>query len=278
MNQIVEQIERVQILPNSLAFWGFGQMGIGVKTPQTMLYIDLCLSDILYEQFSTIWERAYPPPVQPEELTRADYYLITHEHADHLDPLTIAPIIQRLPLTRFVAPAWCKEQLVSLGINPNLIVTPTALQPIQLPDTDITLTAVPSAHYDKTYDETKGYRWFGYLLEANGVTFYHAGDTIIYEDYIETLKQLPTPDIAMLPMNGRDTYREVEGSAIGNLLPVEGARLASDFGWDMLLIGHNDLYPFNKIPFSTIVDALERIAPRQKYKVLQPGELLYYLK
>ena len=28
------------------------------------------------------------------------------------------------------------------------------------------------------------------MLAANGVTFYYTGDTIIYEDYIETLKNL----------------------------------------------------------------------------------------
>jgi L-ascorbate metabolism protein UlaG (beta-lactamase superfamily) len=123
-----------------------------------------------------------------------------------------------------------------------------------------------------------GYRWLGYLIEANGVVLYHAGDTIIYDDYIETLRRLPTPDIAMLPINGRDYYRETEGGAIGNLAPVEAARLASDLGWDTLIVGHNDLYPYNTIPYSSIVHALETVAPRQKYKVLQPGELLYYVK
>ena len=115
-------------------------------------------------------------------------------------------------------------------------------------------------------------------FKANGVTFYHAGDTIIYEDYIETLQQLPTPDIALLPVNGRDYYREVEGPATGNLLPIEAARLASDLGWDVLMPGHNDMYAFNAIPYSTIVQALEKVAPRQKYKILQPGELYYYVR
>jgi hypothetical protein len=42
--------------------------------------------------------------------------------------------------------------------------------------------------------------------------------------------------------------------------------------------GHNDLLPNNTIPYAEIIDALERIAPHQKYKVLQPGELYYYVK
>jgi L-ascorbate 6-phosphate lactonase len=276
MSDLMQQIERTPLIPNSMAFWGFGQMGIGIKTPQTMLYIDLCLSDVLL-QFSDIWARAYPPPVQPEQITNADYYLISHEHADHLDPLTIAPILRQSPRTRFIAPGWCKAQLLELGVNPANLIIPKALEPMKLPDSDVTLTAIPSAHYAKEYDDEKGYRWLGYLIEANGVTFYHAGDTIIYEDYIATLKRLPTPDVAMLPMNGRDYFRELK-EAIGNFHPIEAARLASDLGWDMLIVGHNDLYPFNRLPYSSVIQALETATPRQKYKVLQPAELYYYVK
>ena len=108
--------------------------------------------------------------------------------------------------------------------------------------------------------------------------FYHAGDTIIYDDYIETLKRLPLPDVVMLPVNGRDYHRETEFDVTGNLLPVEAARLARDLSWDVLIPGHNDLYPNNTIPFGEIVHALETTAPRQKYKILQPGELFYYVK
>ncbi|RMG86077.1 MAG: MBL fold metallo-hydrolase [Chloroflexi bacterium] len=278
MTDIIQQINTLPVLPNSMPIWGFGQMGVGIKTPQAILYVDLCLSDIVREQAGDHWARAYPPPAQPEALTNASYYLITHEHIDHLDPLTIKPMLQAAPDTRFIAPGWCRELLLELGAQPENILVPQAMQPITLPQTDVTLTAVPAAHYDKTYDTEKGYRWLGYMIEANGVTFYHAGDTIIYDDYIATLKQLPTPDIALLPVNGRDYYREVEGPATGNLMPIEAARLAHDLGWDMLLIGHNDLYAYNAIPFSHIVQALETTAPRQKYKILQPGELYYYVK
>ena len=278
MSRLIEQIARTPILPDSLVFWGFGQMGVGVKTPQSMLYIDLCLSGPMDGETDSKWGRGYAPTVAPEQVTNADYYLITHEHGDHLDTDTVGPIARNAPQTKFIAPGWCKDILLGLGIAAERIVTPKALEPIQLSGSDVTLTVVPSAHYEKTYDAEKGYRWIGYMIKANGITFYHAGDTIIYPDYVETLKALPTPDVAMLPVNGRDYYRETEMGAFGNLLPVEAVRLAKDLGWDTLIIGHNDMYPHNTIPYSSIIDALEKIAPRQKYKVLQPGELMYYVK
>jgi L-ascorbate 6-phosphate lactonase len=276
MTDLMQQIQTLPILANSMAIWGFGQMGIGIKTSNVMLYIDLCLSDVVREQVSEIWKRAYAPPLQPEAIQNADYYLISHEHLDHLDPLTIAPIARNCPSMRFICPGWCKSQLLELGINEANIISPRAFERMELAE-DLCLTAIPTAHYDLDYDAEKGYRWLSYLIEANGVCFYHAGDTIIYPDYIARLKELPQADIAILPVNGRDYYREQKG-AIGNLLPIEAARLAKELGWDMLIIGHNDMYPFNCIPYSEIINALETVAPHQKYKVLQPGELYYYLK
>lgn len=278
MSDLIEQMQRTQIIPNSLAIWGLGQIGVALKGPDACIYIDPCLSDVVREQFGDWWERAYDPPLLPQEVTNADYYFITHEHLDHLDPLTVGPVAKASPNAHFVATGWCRDLLAELDVDEARVIVPPALEPIELPGTSMRVTAVPSAHYEKEYDEGKGYRWFGYIIEWNGVTFYHAGDTIIYPDYIETLKSLPTPDLALLPVNGRDYYRETDAGAVGNLLPVEAARLAHDLGWDTIIPGHNDLYPNNAIPQADIVDALQRVAPRQKFKMLQPGELYYYVK
>jgi L-ascorbate 6-phosphate lactonase len=278
MADIMQQILNLPIIPNSMALWGFGQMGVGIKTAQSILYIDLCLSDVVREREGEHWKRAYVPPIAPEAISKADYYLVTHEHLDHLDPLTIAPILRNNPATRFVAPGWCKELLLDIGIEKGNIIVPPVFECIALPDSDVHLTAIPTAHYKLDYHDEKGYRWYSYLIEANGVRFYHSGDTIIYPEFRDHLKALPKADVALLPVNGRDYYREIEGPAIGNLMPVEAVRLMQELGWDTLIIGHNDMYPFNCTPYSETITALERLAPRQKYKVLQPGELYYFAK
>ena len=271
----VTQMDNLPVIPNSLAIWGLGQMGVAIKGPDATLYIDPCLSDIVRELAGERGTRAFPPPMQPEDITNADYYLISHEHADHFDPLTVGPVAKASPQATFVTTGWCLDLFDEVDVPRERVMTPAALEPVDLPGTSIRLTVVPSAHYEKEYDAQKGYRWIGFLLEWNGVTFYHAGDTIIYPGYIETLRRLPRPDVAMLPVNGRDTYRETEGNLIGNLWPVEASRLAHDLEWDVLIPGHNDLYPANRIPTEQIVQAL---APRQKVKFLQPGELYYYVK
>lgn len=276
MSTLPEQLRATEILPGSLAIWSLGQMGVLIKGPDALVVIDPCLSDIVRETLGDWWTRAYPPPLLPEELGEVDWFFISHEHLDHLDPATLGPAAQAAPAARFVAPGWCREPLRQLGVTSGRIVVPPALEAQQLGS--MRVTAVPGAHYEREYDGQLGFRWFGFLIEWNGVSFYHAGDTIIYPGYVETLRALPAPDVALLPVNGRDWYRETEAEAVGNLLPGEAARLARDLGWDTLIPGHNDLYPNNTIPQGEIITALAAVNPRQKIKQLQPGELLYYVK
>lgn len=276
MSTIREQLRTLEVLPRSLAIWGLGQMGVAIKGPDALIVIDPCLSDVVREAAGDWWARAYPPPLQPGELSDADFFFASHEHLDHLDPLTLGPAARAAPEARFVAPDWCRKLLNDLGVADERIVVPPALEPLELGS--MRVTAVPGAHYERECDEQLGYRWLGFLIEWNDVTVYHAGDTIIHPGYVEMLQSLPTPDVAIVPVNGRDWYRETEAGAVGNLLPAEAARLARDLGWDTLIPGHNDLYPNNAIPQSEIIAALEAIHPRQKVKQLQPGELLYYVK
>ncbi|MBX3065085.1 MAG: hypothetical protein KF726_19040 [Anaerolineae bacterium] len=69
---------------------------------------------------------------------------------------------------------------------------------------------------------------------------------------------------------------KAEGSAVGKLRPVAAGRLARNLAWATLIIGYNDPYPFHKIAYSSIIEALDKASPRPKYKQLPPGELRYY--
>lgn len=275
---LLAQMRDIPILPNSLALWGMGQMGIGIKGPDAIIYIDLCLTDVVRKASGDWWFRAFPPPLAPEEVSNAAYYLSSHEHLDHLDVLTIGPAAKASPSMKFIVTGWSVELMAEADVAEDRLIIPPAQHTITLPGTSIRLTAIPSAHYALEHDSEKGYRWLGYLIEWNGVVFYHSGDTIIYPGYLETLRGLPTADIAMIPVNGRDYYRETDVNAVGNLLPDEAARLARDAGWGQVIIGHNDMYPNNTIPMGQVIDSFGKIAPRQPYKVLQPGELYYFVK
>jgi L-ascorbate metabolism protein UlaG (beta-lactamase superfamily) len=275
MSNLVEQIQALPLIPNSLALWALGQSGFIIKGPEAVVYLDPYLSDSVGQITGGRVTRAFPPPIQPDAITNADYILCTHEHLDHFDPQTVLPALSASPQAKLVVPGWCLEPALKEAIARERIIV--ARDTLTLPGTSLRLTCVPSAHYAKEYDAEKGYRWLGYVIEWNGVTLYHSGDTIIYDGYIDILRALPPIDIALLPINGRDWFRE-QTDVIGNLNPAEAMQLTALMGWDMLIPLHNDLFPTNRVSWTQFASALESFAPNQRFKRIQPGEMYYYVK
>ena len=82
------------------------------------MVIDPYLSDCVGEN-SPLFTRIYPAPVSPYDL-KADIYIVTHDHLDHLDPATIRAYSHKEE-TIFVAPRHAAKKLEILGINPQQI-------------------------------------------------------------------------------------------------------------------------------------------------------------
>lgn len=273
---LIAQMNDLRVPAGALAMWGLGQMGIALKAGDDVIYIDPYLTGPMKTPTSTEFGvREFPPPVLPEEITNAAFVLCSHEHGDHTDAGTLGPIAVASPNAKFVITGWSHGILDKAGIDRMRRIVPAAMQPMQLGDFKV--TALPSAHYEVENDADKGHRWLGFLIEANGVAFYHSGDTMIYPGYIDMLKAQPKIDVGMLPVNGRDAYRD-SYHWTGNLQPMEAAWLAGQLGWDMLIAGHNDLFIWNTVGAGELADALRIRNPRQKMHTLQPGELYLYVK
>ena len=73
-----------EVPSDSLGLWWLGQAGFVFKTPAgKIVYLDPYLSDAVERLFG--FKRLSLPPIAAEEV-RADLVVLTHEHADHLDP------------------------------------------------------------------------------------------------------------------------------------------------------------------------------------------------
>jgi L-ascorbate metabolism protein UlaG (beta-lactamase superfamily) len=276
---LIAQIDRFVVPPGGLAIWGLGQMGVALKgSDGAVVYIDPCLSNVVAERVPALaaqFRRAFPPPVEPGQISNAALVLCSHEHLDHTDPLTLGPLAQASPQARFVISGWAHGLLDEAGIDPARRIVPDVDAPLALGS--LRLRAIPAAHYALEHDPARGHRWLGFLIEWNGVTLYHSGDTIIYDGYLERMRQVPRPDVAIVAANGRDAYRDSFG-VVGNLLPAEAAWLAATLGWDVLIGGHNDLFAWNAVGAGELAEAVQRHNPRQKLHTLQPGELFVYLR
>jgi L-ascorbate metabolism protein UlaG (beta-lactamase superfamily) len=102
-------------------------------------------------------------------------------------------------------------------------------------------------------------RWVGYVVELAGARLYHAGDTIADDRIIRAAGEL-RPDIAMLPINGRDPDRE-QRDIVGNLSPDEAARMARDLAVTLAIPMHFDAIRGNEGRPDAFVRAMRRRHP-----------------
>ena len=130
---------------------------------------------------------------------------------------------------------------------------------------------IPSAHESLHTDENGHYKELGYMIRTNNQTFFHAGDMCMYDGLIDTLKQFQI-DIAFLPINGRDYFRNRD-DIIGNFNCREAVLLAKEIGAEMLVPMHHDLYQVNRVSVADFVSTVEELDAYRKYHIFAPGEL-----
>jgi L-ascorbate metabolism protein UlaG (beta-lactamase superfamily) len=123
------------------------------------------------------------------------------------------------------------------------------------------VTVVPAIHGMTVADSyPDDPRFVGYVLELDGTRIYHAGDTIVSDGLRAALEPLAV-DVALLPVNGRTYYRELEG-LVGNMGPRDAVILATEIGASMLVPYHWDLFRGNtERPGRVVDDAVEAGAP-----------------
>jgi L-ascorbate 6-phosphate lactonase len=143
-----------------LVTW-LGQGGFELSDGELSILVDPYLSDLVHRVEGL--ERLVPPPIRPED-ARADFYLITHDHLDHLDADTIAAMDKTGTL--FAAPGSCLPRLVELGVPEARLRRLDRGGKMQAGR--FSVEAVYARH---TADSV------GLVIEADGIRAYFSGDT-----------------------------------------------------------------------------------------------------
>lgn len=269
---LIENMAALDVQKQSLAFWGLGQVGTVIKGPEGIIYLDPYLTDS--DGAGGHLPREFPPPLSPEEADNADAVLLTHDHADHTDPDTILPIAEASPQAPLAGPHTSRDKLVEAGLDVERFTVPDVNEPFEV--AGARGTAIPSAHTGLEHNSERGYPYFGYIIEWNGVTVYHAGDTVIYDGLIETLSQWDI-NVAFIPINGRDWFRTSQG-IIGNMNIREAAELAEELDIDVIVPTHYDLIAANAVDPGHFVSHLYQLNRYRSHKILRPGELFYFVR
>ena len=268
MSNLTEHLNSLEVAPNTLILLGLGQMGVALKGPDSVIYIDPYLTDS--DDVGGKLERNFPPPLEPSEVTNAGLVLCSHNHIDHFDPRTLEPLSQASLEAKIAAPFSCDLSF----LKPERRIEARAFKSFMHGSARI--TPVPSAHTELERVE-RGYPYLGFVLEWNGVTLYHSGDTLVYERHGDTPGLLETLsnwkfDAAFLPINGCDEERTKAG-LVGNMDGREALELAGTLDIKVLFPGHFDLFAFNAADPQEFAALAQQEYPARAFRFLKPGDV-----
>jgi L-ascorbate metabolism protein UlaG (beta-lactamase superfamily) len=136
-----------------------------------------------------------------QDLPRIDLVLLSHAHFDHFHK----PTLRRLRSPKLAVVPWGVGDLAQdLGFE--RVIELEWWESFTHGDWKVTL--VPSKHWGARVlrDQDRGYG--GFILEHQGRSLYHAGDSAYYPGFKEIGKRCP-PEIAMLPIGAYypDSFR-----------------------------------------------------------------------
>lgn len=221
-----------------------GQSGVKLSFPLGTLYIDPYLSNSVQELEAQDLKRQVEVPVTPENVTDADWVLITHEHIDHCDPHTLPKLAEASPQARFMGPAAVIEILKSWGIVETRLYL--AEENWQKLSNGLEVMAVPAAHITVERDAENRLRFLGFLLNYMGNKIYIAGDTVVCDEVINALSaQLPIYT-AFLPVNEHNYFKNRRG-IIGNMSAREAFQLADELKIKQVVALHWDMFSINSV-------------------------------
>lgn len=267
----------LQSLPlddGQVVIWWLGQAGFVVHAGSHTFLIDPYLSDSLAQKYKGRQfphQRMMPIPVDPAALKDIDWVFCTHLHTDHMDPETIRSLA-RNPECRFFVPCAALDQAVAnqgLGMKKTTCVN--SGQTLTL-DTDVSLHPIPAAHEQLVVNSRGEHHFLGYIFKLGNIQIYHSGDCVPY-DGLEMHLQSMKPDIAFLPVNGRDDYRLSQNIA-GNFHFEEAVQLCLDCGIPYLIPHHFGMFDFNTIDPLELRSKIKK-TPRSVQVILPKIDIAY---
>lgn len=252
---------------STVHLWWLGQSGFLLQWNGKRVLLDPYLSDSLTEKYAATDKphtRMSERVLSPELLKQIDVVTSSHNHTDHLDEATLIPVLTNNPGIRFIIPeanrAFVAERVkchidFPVGLNDGKSVQVGAFS----------FHGIPAKHNTIDRDEQGNCRYMGYVIRFGGISIYHSGDTLWFDELPELLRPFNI-DVALLPINGDKPERKVAG----NLDHREAVKLAKVLGVKTLIPCHYDMFSFNTANVQDFVDEAEKAG--QGYRVLKGGE------
>ncbi|MCX7777255.1 MAG: MBL fold metallo-hydrolase [Armatimonadetes bacterium] len=261
---LINDIDGTEVKGGRVAIWWLGQNSFAIKCANAIVYTDPYLSSSPH--------RLIPPPLNPEEIKNADIVTCSHDHSDHIDPLTIPHIAAASTKAKFIIPRAAMGRLLKLGVSEDRLIPMNDGDEVELHG--VRIWAVKARH--ERFDEhpEHGFPYLSYLFDMLGVRIYHAGDGKPYEGLVSTLRGY-MPAIMLMPINGRDGER-YRRNCIGNFTFQEAGDIAADVRAKLVIPMHWGMFADNNEDASKFVDYVTARYTDLRVKVLAIGERLLF--
>ncbi len=202
-------------------------------------------------------------PYSVSDIPPIDLLVLTHDHYDHLDFVTLSKLKDRI--RRVVCPLGVSSHLVYWGFDAAIIMElPWNVKLGVTPD--ISITALPARHFSgRTLTRNKT-QWSSYALTLRDVRLFVGGDSG-YDQQFKVIGDNHGPfDIAMLECGqyGADW-------PYIHMFPEETARAAVDLRAKQLLPVHWGRYVLANHPWAEPVERLVAAARDSSFELLTPS-------
>ncbi len=253
-----------------------GEMGITFIGHSSFL-IQIAGKNILVDPVFAHWlvllRRMRRPGVDVSDLPAIDLVLQTHAHMDHLNLPSLRAILEHNErrsgwLPQIVVPEGVEDLVDSLGFAE--VRTLRWWDELWLEGLRVVMT--PAQHWGTRYfsDDHRGYG--GYVLEGNGHSVYHSGDTAYFDGFRE-VAQLE-PQVALLPIGAYspDAIRSVHTT------PEDALQAFFDVGATQMIPMHYGTFRLSKEPLdeplTRLLAAAARHGMQERVTVLREGETM----
>ncbi|MFH1312112.1 MAG: MBL fold metallo-hydrolase [Candidatus Eisenbacteria bacterium] len=187
----------------------------------------------------------------PEGLPPADLVLITHDHRDHFSPGDLNKILK--PTTVVVSVKSVCDNLPTKAKNSRTVAPGDTISV-----GEVSIAVVPAYNIKKDF-HPKENGWVGFVIEVEGRSIYHAGDT----DLIPEMKHIDA-DVALLPAGGTYTMDADEAAKAANLIKPQ---VAIPMHWGTIVGSEEDAKAFKtacKVPALILKDESKQVKVKEE--------------
>jgi len=168
-----------------------------IEIDQTRLLIDPFWSE---RSSPFTWmgpKRFFQPPLAIKDLPEIDAVLISHDHFDHLDQVTLEQLSEKD--MNFIVPLGVGSRLIKWGISEDKIIELDWWQQIKVGKVNI--TATPARHFSGrslVMADRDATLWAGFAINGENHNVYYAGDTGMFPGFKDIGEKLGPFDVTLI--------------------------------------------------------------------------------